>query len=477
MKKIKSSQLTNEELNYEYKKAKGKLPSSFWETYSAFANSSGGYIYLGIEELNGGKYKPIGLTSEEINKLKTEIFNLANNKQKVSVNLLNDDDIKEILVDDCSALQIYVKKCPIELKPVYINSNVYQGTFRRTWDGDYRCSVEEVNAMIRDSSSKALDIALLEEHTLSSLDQESINAYKNIFASLHPTHPFLKENNERFLEFIGAARLNGDNVYKATRAGLLMFGYSYRIVYEYENYFLDYTEVDDDPSKRWKNRLESTSGNWPGNIFTFFIKVSALLLEKIKVPYATNGIFRVDDNEIAKAIREGLCNCLCNADYYLSTGVSVKHYGDHIDFINPGTLMMDVDSMLRGGVSLPRNKTLLKMFNLINIGERSGSGIPLIFMSAKENKLPAPTIFEEYKPDRTTLRMYFKEKNKSIETNIFEKDIITFLINNGPSSAKRISEYFNKNITTTKLTLYSLVDKGLVKTEGTIKNKKYFVKE
>ena len=38
------------------------------------------------------------------------------------------------------------------------------------------------------------------------------------------------------------------------------------------------------------------------------------------------------------------------------------------------------------------------------------------------------------------------------------------------------SEYFNKNITTTKLTLYSLVDKGLVKTEGTIKNKKYFNK-
>ena len=74
-------------------------------------------------------------------------------------------------------------------------------------------------------------------------------------------------------------------------------------------------------------------------------------------------------------------------------------------------------------------------------------------------------------------KIEIKEEVKMTTTNIFEKDIITFLINNGPSSAKRISEYFNKNITTTKLTLYSLVDKGLVKTEGTIKNKKYFVKE
>ncbi|HOO28027.1 MAG TPA: ATP-binding protein, partial [Lachnospiraceae bacterium] len=35
--------------------------------------------------------------------------------------------------------------------------------------------------------------------------------------------------------------------------------------------------------------------------------------------------------------------------------------------------------MRKGGVSDPRNKTLMKMFNLINIGERAGSGVPNIF--------------------------------------------------------------------------------------------------
>lgn len=35
--------------------------------------------------------------------------------------------------------------------------------------------------------------------------------------------------------------------------------------------------------------------------------------------------------------------------------------------------------MRLGGESDPRNKSLMKMFNLINIGERAGSGVPNIF--------------------------------------------------------------------------------------------------
>ena len=53
-------QLTAEGIDTEFKSARGGMPGSFWESYSAMANTQGGSIVLGVAE------KPSGLVWEGV---------------------------------------------------------------------------------------------------------------------------------------------------------------------------------------------------------------------------------------------------------------------------------------------------------------------------------------------------------------------------------------------------------------------------
>lgn len=92
---------------------------------------------------------------------------------------------------------------------------------------------------------------------------------------------------------------------------------------------------------------------------------------------------RIDDTTVRKALREVLANCLVNTDFYVPRGVVIKKDPDKLVLENPGYIRVGRPQMLKGGESDPRNKALMKMFNMIDIGERAGSGILRCFLYGK----------------------------------------------------------------------------------------------
>ncbi len=83
---------------------------------------------------------------------------------------------------------------------------------------------------------------------------------------------------------------------------------------------------------------------------------------------------------------------------------------------NPGYIRLGKEQMRRGEKSDPRNKSLMKMFKLIDIGEHAGSGVPNIFNVWEDEGWEEPVIEEIFDPDRTSLILRFVKK-QAIKTS------------------------------------------------------------
>ena len=476
----------------EVKKAEGGLPIALWESYSAFANSNGGVIILGVGERQDGSWYTTGM--KNIEKLKKNFWNTIHDTKKVSINLLSDRNVESYEIDGDAILVIYVPRAKRNQKPVYINNDLLGGSYRRDWEGDYHCSKDEIRAMLRDAVEDSSDAKVLEQFDLSVINSESLDGYRSRHRVYKPEHVFHGLSNEEYLIKIGAAARTEDGKVHPTGAGLLMFGEEYNIVREFPEYFLDYREMLD-PTTRWTDRVQSSSGVWTGNIQDFFFKVSNKIAQTIKTPFKLDGITRIDDTPVHKAVREALVNCLVNADYYLPQGVVVKREVTSLVIENPGSIRTGKKQMLKGGVSDPRNKNLMKMFNLIGIGERAGSGIPDIYHVWKDQGWTIPVVEETYNPDRTRLMLEFTEKQaiKTSDKNKRQKQAIKtsdkisttktgknqtlireYLQMNGPSKASDISKVIGLSSSRTRVILKEMED---VISEGTNKYREYHLIE
>ncbi len=404
----------------EFKTAEKKLPSDLWETISAFANSKGGKIYLGVSEKNNNGIATEIVGVENVTRLIQYFRNDLNNPKKINCSegirsrIINYPDssskgknIIEISVDEASTL----------VKPIYINNNP-KLAYRRfeNDEGDRLCSTQILEQFQRDkltAKQQNLDIPLENYHAPwdNWLNQKTINHYFEIYNSIRENKrdnllPLLNDlkSCQAKLEKENIIILNPrTNSFNLSVSGFLCFGIHNRLLVRFSYFKLDYQEFLEEEQIRPNFRIDTDSDeDRPDNIFDFFKQVNSRF-EELTQPKRDS--FVIDEhgqrqsNLEYRILREALVNTLIHCDYQINAKVLIRRYPNKIIFENPGSILTEKNNLFKANIKpIHRNPSLVKLFRKINYGEEAGAGLADIKKWSDLLSLSEPEIYEVFEP-------------------------------------------------------------------------------
>jgi ATP-dependent DNA helicase RecG len=404
---IADLELLRESVDLECKLAAGRdglgaLPEDFWPTYSAFANTQGGLVVLGMREKQG-HFSIEGIAN--VPKVRKELFDSLNNRQKVSGNLLTDASVREVILEGKTILLIEIPRAPRRQRPVFLTTNPFAGhTYRRLNDGDCWLPDEEVKRMLAEQVEDSRDDRILKGYDFHDLNDGTFRTYRQVFINRDPGHVWNGYDDREFLRHIGGWRRDRETGEGGlTLAGLLMFGQMVAIQEELPNYMLDYQERPEAKTEaRWIDRI-TLDGKWSGNLYDFYRKVYVKLTADLKVPFRLEKGERKEETPVHEALREALANALVHSDYSDRASVLVVKRPDMFGFRNPGLMRIPVEVALQGGEPDCRNRTLHKMFRFVGVGEQAGTGIPKILHGWQSQHWNPPKLYDTATPYSQTL--------------------------------------------------------------------------
>lgn len=352
--------------DFEVKEASGGLPKSMWETVSAFSNTAGGWIILGVKEQrgeNGSTYIVSGVSNAE--KMEQDLTSILRSTSKFNVPILA--RIERFDFEGNIVLAVYIP--PSDCKPVYMNNNL-SNTYIRVGSGDQRATDIEIGILLREKTFGSKSEMVVVGTSLDDLNANSIETYRRRLQSFNPELEFNTLGYEDFCERTGISD-NGS----LTFGGLLMFGGRNSIAKHLRHFWIDYREIPgtsyDDAEVRYTYRMPEQD-----NIWEYF----QMLIQRLR-SFADNPFmpgpdgFSPEDNSQLYSLREGLINMLAHADYFGPMHSSITIYNDKIEFQNPGQFPVALTGNIKKIKSIPRNPNIIMFFRYARLAENAGYGI------------------------------------------------------------------------------------------------------
>ena len=464
---------SHEKYYMELKKSSSSLPQDFWPSYSAFANTVGGWIALGVIE-NNPKNEIKGVTNAT--GITTNLWNLLSNPQKTNFRCVENTDVHTVTIDGNDIILIYVHEAPENMKPVDINGNM-ENTYIRTGDGDRSATPEEIKAFLRNAHPEQ-DNLPADKFTMEDLDPDSVLEFKARVSKRYPKQKYMEMTNEQFLTEIGAAFRDRDTGAWLLRKGTLLFLGKVNAIKElFPQYHVDYFNRRGQ-NARWIDRVtDDEPSGYEMNLYNFFTIVYEKMRSMLQEAFVLDSKqLRIPTSDFDETLRECIVNCLAHADYVQGyPSIKIEAFEGWFHFVNPGKMLVTKEQFKSGGDSRPRNEVIMKLFRLLGASERQGFGGPLIFKSAMENQFRSPEI--ETNIERTELKVWNIDLADSYPNlSESEKNILRILMKAPmPLSIKSIVESSGETDYQVRKAVASLFDLQLLDKLGNGPSTRYTV--
>ena len=382
--------------NYEAKSCDAKLSVSVWETVSAFANTNGGTLLLGLDESND--FSPT--KNFDIKKVRDQFIEGIGDGGVNGARLTYPPkyDLERVIVDNnYQILAIKIYKNAADKKPCYITAKGSKGgSYKRVDDKDIRMSNDEVYEIENALRPSDIDLSIVKEATKSDLNKDLV---ENLIA---------KRANSKALrgtttEDEKLTRLNiTDKQGRVRMAGLLTLG-NYPQQF-FPRLFIDVTahagtEKSSTGVQRFIDREECS-----GAISEMIEDAVNAVIKNLRVSTFINGVERIEESEIPREVlREAIANAVIHREYheyFQGQPVSVDIFPNRVVITNPGGLWggKTLDN-IDDGESKCRNAALMQLAqytpieaNRIGAGpvEGQGSGIAFMINEMQAWSLPKP---------------------------------------------------------------------------------------
>ena len=319
---------------------KSKFTEEIYKEVIAFANTEGGFIYVGIDD----KGEAVGLS--DVDDEYTRITNGIRDAIMPDVTMfvhytIQENKVVRIAVNEGTNKPYYLKGKGPKPSGVYVR----QGT------SSVQASPEQIRRMIKESDGDNYE-------EMRSLEQDfTFEAAKVAFKR------YGVEFNEEKYRVLG---ITHNDLY--TNLALLL-----------SDQCLHTTKIavfKDETCTEFRDSKE-----FGGSIFNQFEDTVNYLALCNKTSSTIKGVIRTDKKDYPEeAIREALLNALVHRDYSFSGSIIINVNDSKMEFISLGGLLSGLSTDdIRIGISQPRNKKLAEVFHRLRLIESYGTGIRRIF--------------------------------------------------------------------------------------------------